>query len=161
MSQGYSPTPQVAGVCHTAKQKLRGKGKEKENLSIEKPKKRSQPINLDDNEELLHKTKNGCPQGANNYSVGDTNMLLDCVQDELPLGQQGWMAVTTRFNKWAAQSGRPEWKQTSLEMKFKQVGGCCDIRLSLPIPSTSTACENPKANWNGCLPPRCQTCPPH
>ena len=109
-SRGYSPALQVAGVRHTAKQKLRGKGKEKENVSIEKPKKCSRPINLDDDEELPHKTKRGRPQGTNNYSVGDTNMLLDCVQDKLPLGQRGWMAVTTRFNKWAAQSGRPERK---------------------------------------------------
>ena len=40
-SQGYSPALQVASVCHTAEQKLRGKGKEKENVSIEKPKKHS------------------------------------------------------------------------------------------------------------------------
>ena len=72
---------------HTAKQKLRGKGKKKENVSIEKLKKCSRLINLDDDEELPHKMKCGCPQGANNYSVGNTNMLLDCIQDKLPLGQ--------------------------------------------------------------------------
>ena len=38
-SRGYSPALKVAGVCHTAKQKSRDKGKEKENVSIEKPKK--------------------------------------------------------------------------------------------------------------------------
>ncbi|KAF8833315.1 hypothetical protein BDN67DRAFT_889164, partial [Paxillus ammoniavirescens] len=63
----------------------------------------------------------GRPQGANNYTAGDMTTLLDCVEDELPLGQRGWQAVTVRFNQWAAKSGHPERKLTSLETKFKQL----------------------------------------
>ena len=49
------------------------------------------------------------------------NTLLDCVEEELPLGQRGWLAVTTKFNKWASKNSHPEWKVSSLETKFKQV----------------------------------------
>jgi len=51
----------------------------------------------------------------------DTNLLLDCVEAELLLGPQGWLAVTSKFNQRAAKLGHPERKVTSLEMKFKQV----------------------------------------
>lgn len=75
----------------------------------------------DDNELSRPATKRGRPNGANNYSVADTNLLLDCVEAELPLGPRGWLAVTSKFNPRAAKLGRPERKVTLLEMKFKQV----------------------------------------
>ena len=46
-------------------------------------------------------------QGANNYSIKNTNMLLDIVKDELPLGQWGWTMVMTRYNKWAMEFSWP------------------------------------------------------
>ena len=83
-------------------------------------KKQSHTIEVDDNDDLS-KVKRGRPQGANNYSIKDTNILLDLVEDELPLGQRGWTAVMTKYNKWATECGRPIRKQLSLETKFKQV----------------------------------------
>ncbi|KIK76684.1 hypothetical protein PAXRUDRAFT_169118 [Paxillus rubicundulus Ve08.2h10] len=94
--QGYAPSPKVAGA-------------------------RRSVIELDDDSEILPKAKRGRLQGANNHTVGDMMTLLDCVEDELPLGQRGWQAITVRFNQWAAKSGRPERKLTSLETKFKQL----------------------------------------
>ncbi|KIK77069.1 hypothetical protein PAXRUDRAFT_167937 [Paxillus rubicundulus Ve08.2h10] len=100
-AQGYVQSPKVAGTRRGAKPKSnKSKGKEKENLP---------------------RTKQGHPQGANNYSVSNTNMLLNIIKDELPIGQRGWLTVMTKFNKRAIESGRPERKQTSLETKFKQL----------------------------------------
>ncbi|KIK78036.1 hypothetical protein PAXRUDRAFT_17106 [Paxillus rubicundulus Ve08.2h10] len=93
--QGYAPSSKVAGVHRLGKSSTttsnkctnKGKEKEKENIGVEKPKKCSQAIELDDNGEILPKAKWGCLQGANNYTAGDMTTLLDCVEDELPLGQ--------------------------------------------------------------------------
>jgi hypothetical protein len=121
-AQGYVQSPKVAGARCGAKSKSdKSKGKEKENVVVERSKKRSRPIQLDNDDDELPRTKRGRPQGANNYSVSDTNVLLNIIEDELPIGQQGWLAVMTKFNKRAIKSGRPERKQTSLETKFKQV----------------------------------------
>ncbi|KIN98831.1 hypothetical protein M404DRAFT_76447, partial [Pisolithus tinctorius Marx 270] len=76
-------------------------------------------IDLDDEEET--KVKCGWPQGAGNHSIGDMNVLLEYVEEELPLGQQGWQVVTAKFNKWASQHGWPDQKTMSLETKFKQL----------------------------------------
>ncbi|KIJ10702.1 hypothetical protein PAXINDRAFT_157539 [Paxillus involutus ATCC 200175] len=48
-------------------------------------------------------------------------MLLNIIEDELPIGQRGWLAVMTKFNKCTIQSGRPKRKQTPPETKFKQL----------------------------------------
>ena len=125
-SQGRVPSPKVAGTCHPGRNGLAAvknkgsKGKDKENDLGTKSKKHSRNIIDLDDDDLL-KAKRGCPQGAGNYSTSDTNTLLDCVEEELPLGQRGWLAVTTKFNKWASKNSHPEWKVSSLETKFKQV----------------------------------------
>ncbi len=64
----------------------------------------------------------GRPAGSGNYATEDVNMLLNFVQEELPLGSKGWKITTSRFNKWAKKANRPMRNQKSLETKFKQVG---------------------------------------
>ncbi|KIK76468.1 hypothetical protein PAXRUDRAFT_18188 [Paxillus rubicundulus Ve08.2h10] len=121
-AQGYVQSPKVAGARRGAKPKSnKSKGKEKENVAFERSKKRSRPIQLDNDNDKLPRTKRGRPQGANNYSVSDTNVLLNIIEDKLPIGQQGWLAVMTKFNKRTIELGRPERKQTSLETNFKQL----------------------------------------
>jgi hypothetical protein len=132
-AQGHDPSPKIAGACRrgvkptgtSEKAKDKGKAKEKENVGAGGVKKRSRTVielDDDDDDELSKPAiKRGRPNGANNYSVADTNLLLDCVEAELPLGPRGWLAVTTKFNQRATRLGRPERKVTSLETMFKQV----------------------------------------
>ena len=139
--QGYIRSPKIVGSRHSTKGKSeKAKGKEKGNVDPEKLKKHARVIELDDYEhpqvkrikkwshtievddnDDLPKVKRGHPQGANNYSIKDTNILLDLVEDELPHGQQGWTVVMTKYNKWATECGWPICKQSLLETKFKQV----------------------------------------
>ena len=159
-SQGRAASPKIAGSRRPGKgattsssvNKSRvSKGKEKENIGVQRSKKRQQDvIDLDDEEET--KAKRGRPQGAGNYSVGDMTALLNYVEEELPLGQRGWAVVATKFNKWAAKHGRPDRKITSLETKFKQVRNRClspssisDVVLQLV--------RTPKPTGTGVCPP--------
>ncbi|KAI6046651.1 hypothetical protein EDC04DRAFT_2597786 [Pisolithus marmoratus] len=118
-AQGQVPSPKVAGAHHPRKDGLaaakskRLKSKDKENSVSMKSKKHMRDIiDLDDDE--LPKAKWGHPQGAGNYTTSDTNALLDCVEEELPL-------VMVNFNKWASKNAHPERKMSSLETKFKQL----------------------------------------
>jgi len=97
-SQGRAASPKIAGshcpgkgaTASSSVNKSRvSKGKEKENIGVQRSKKWQQDvIDLDDEEET--KAKHGQPQGAGNYSVSDMTALLDYVEEELPLGQRGW-----------------------------------------------------------------------
>jgi hypothetical protein len=68
-------------------------------------------------------TKRGRPHGAGNYSSDDIKVLLDFVEEEIPLGQRGWKAIHQRFSKWAQRHRRPQRTVKSLDTKFKQVRG--------------------------------------
>lgn len=65
--------------------------------------------------------KRGRATGSKNFSQEDINMLLDCVQDVLPIGQKGWALTEKAFNDAAKLGNRPERTSKSLEAKYKQV----------------------------------------
>jgi hypothetical protein len=67
------------------------------------------------------RVKHGYPSGSNNYTTTDTKVLLDFVEKELPLGQQGWQVIHAKFSEWAIECGCPDRKLSSLKTKFKQV----------------------------------------
>ncbi|KAJ8582171.1 hypothetical protein M405DRAFT_750637, partial [Rhizopogon salebrosus TDB-379] len=96
------------------------KGKEKENLGYANPKKCPRDDDADNDDDTL-RTRRGHPNGSNNYSSLDKKILLNMVEEELPLGQRGWQAIHLKFSQWAKANGRPEGKVTSLETKFKQL----------------------------------------
>ncbi|KAI6015332.1 hypothetical protein F5J12DRAFT_926304 [Pisolithus orientalis] len=105
---GHLPSVKVAGTQHAVQPSSKCKGKESAGSS-KRGKKRSLVVDVDAEPELV-KLKQGCPQGAGNYSTVDTSVLLDFVEVELPLGQCRWQAVTTKFNQWAAKHKWPECK---------------------------------------------------
>jgi hypothetical protein len=97
----------------------KGKGKENDIIGVDnRSKKRSREVGEDDEEP---RNKRGRPHGSNNYSNADIKVLLDFIEEELPLGQRGWQAVHTKFTEWAKEGQRPDRKLTSLETKFKQL----------------------------------------
>jgi len=113
------PAARGAGSRHKVKAAT-GKSKEKENLGYANPKKRPRDDDPDNDDDAV-RTRRGRPNGSNNYSSLDKKILLDMVEEELPLGQRGWQAIYLKFSQWARTNGRPERKVTSLETKFKQV----------------------------------------
>lgn len=118
-ARGYMPAARGAGSRHKVKAAT-GKSKEKENLGYANPKKRPRDDDPDNDDDAV-RTRRGRPNGSNNYSSLDKKILLDMVEEELPLGQRGWQAIYLKFSQWARTNGRPERKVTSLETKFKQV----------------------------------------
>lgn len=115
-AHGYATTSKTAGARHKVHST---KAKGKENLGV-RPTKRAHDIMGDDNNGNV-RVKRGHPSGSNNYTTADTKALLDFVEKELPLGQQGWQAIHAKFSEWAIEHGRPDRKLSSLETKFKQV----------------------------------------
>jgi hypothetical protein len=91
--------------------------------------------------------KRGRPVGAGNYLLHDLKMLLDCTEGVLPLGQNGWKKVASRFAKRAAMKGRPTRDAASLEKKFKRV-------RFIPLPYCSLllthfkACKCSQTDWD-------------
>lgn len=65
--------------------------------------------------------RRGRTRGAPNYRPREVEMLLDLVDDELPVGAKGWNVVGARFREWAAATEHPARADRSLEIKFKQV----------------------------------------
>lgn len=65
--------------------------------------------------------KGGRTRGAINYRPKEVQVLLDLIEDELPVGAKGWKVVGSRFRDWAVTAGYPARTDRSLELKFKQV----------------------------------------
>ncbi|KAJ8588986.1 hypothetical protein M405DRAFT_881852 [Rhizopogon salebrosus TDB-379] len=116
---GYIPAAKTAGSRRKVKAAT-DKGKGKENLGYVNPRKRSREDATADDDDTM-RTRRGRPNGSNNYSSLDKKILLNMVEEELPLGQRGWQAIYLKFSQWAKANGRPERKVTSLETKFKQL----------------------------------------
>lgn len=72
-------------------------------------------------EETSKGSKRGHPSGASNYLAEDISVLLDYVEQELPLAQHGWNKVHHQLLKWAHSCGHPARAVKSLETKYKQV----------------------------------------
>ncbi|KAG1874731.1 hypothetical protein DFJ58DRAFT_638700, partial [Suillus subalutaceus] len=118
-SRGYAPAIKIGRARRkTRTNKSRGKDKENTNLDIaDRPQKHARAIEDDEDDS---RAKRGRPNGSNNYSTADVKVLLDLVEDELPLGQKGWQLIHSKFTQWAGLNGRPHRKATLLETKFKQ-----------------------------------------
>ncbi|KAG6824838.1 hypothetical protein H0H92_005661 [Tricholoma furcatifolium] len=124
-AQGYEASRKVAGS------RCKGKGKQRAEPLNSKGKhrasgpdvsnKRKAPQPSSDEEENEPESKRGRPRGAGNYQADDVSMLLDMVEQELPLGQKGWTNISRRYNKWAHRNKRPERTLKSLETKYKQL----------------------------------------
>lgn len=120
-ARGYTPAIKTGGVRRKASRANKGKGKDKENTNLDsadRPQKHARAI---EDDEDGTRAKRGRPNGSNNYSTADVKVLLDLVEDELPLGQKGWQLIHSKFTQWATRNGRPHHKAASLETKFKQV----------------------------------------
>ncbi|KAF9642068.1 hypothetical protein BDM02DRAFT_3193972 [Thelephora ganbajun] len=63
----------------------------------------------------------GRTRGAANYCPREVEVLLDLVEDELPVGAKGWNTVGTKFREWTITTGRPARTDRSLEAKYKQL----------------------------------------
>lgn len=64
----------------------------------------------------------GRTRGAANYKIREIEVLLDLVEEELPIASMGWRVVGSRFRDWASVTQQPARTDRSLELKFKQVG---------------------------------------
>jgi hypothetical protein len=85
-AHGYSPVKKVAGA-------RRSKGKQRVEATIQLgSRKRKAVPDLDDKSEAKP-IKRGRPQGSGNYSQEDLKALLNLIEAELLLGQQGWIVV--------------------------------------------------------------------
>lgn len=76
---------------------------------------------LEDEPDAKCVKRRGRLAGAANYNDDDLDVLLDRVEEYLPIGGLSWNTVGTSFNKWAVSMGCPERMVKSLEAKFKQV----------------------------------------
>jgi hypothetical protein len=66
-------------------------------------------------------SRRGRTRGAPNYRPREVEVLLDLVDEELPVGAKGWNVVGARFREWAANTEHPARADRSLEIKYKQV----------------------------------------
>lgn len=63
----------------------------------------------------------GRTRGAPNYKPREVQVLLDLVEEELPIASKGWRVVGSRFRDWAVVAEHPARTDRSLELKYKQV----------------------------------------
>jgi hypothetical protein len=116
-ARGHSASTKTTGL----RRKLKAK------QAIKSPKHKA--ATHTDIEDFEKPSKCGCPTGTGNYSEDDITALLDCVEEELPLGQRGWRRLHTKFIKWACEHDCPERQLKSLGTKYKQVMDCFLTRL--------------------------------
>ena len=69
----------------------------------------------------LHEGGRGRTRGSPNYKFREVDILLDLVEEELPIASKGWRVVGSRFRDWAVIAQYPARTDRSLELKFKQV----------------------------------------
>ena len=66
--------------------------------------------------------RRGRTRGAPNYKPREVQVLLDLVEEDLPIASKGWKLVGAQFREWAIAAEQPTRTDRSLELKFKQVG---------------------------------------
>jgi hypothetical protein len=113
-AHGYSPVKKVAGA-------RRSKGKQQAEATIQLGSRKQKAVPDLDDEFEAKPIKRGRPHGSGNYSQEDLKALLNLIEAELPLGQQGWIIVHSKFLKWARKHNRPDRVLKSIETKYKQV----------------------------------------
>ncbi len=65
--------------------------------------------------------RSGRQTGSRNYSQADIKILLDVVEEVLPIGADMWACATKLFNQQAKKIGRPTREQKPLKTKFEAV----------------------------------------
>ena len=63
----------------------------------------------------------GRTRGASNYKPREVEILLNLVEEELPIASKGWKIVSAQFCDWAIVTEHPARTDRSLELKYKQV----------------------------------------
>jgi len=81
-------------------------------------------------------------------------VLLDLIEEELPIVSKGWKAVGTQFRDWAVVAKYPARTDWSLELKYKQVNFTSVETQGAVAYSLLVACENEEANWRCRVPSR-------
>ncbi|KAJ3925762.1 MAG: hypothetical protein NXY57DRAFT_1043827 [Lentinula lateritia] len=71
--------------------------------------------------EARPKKKVGRTKGALTYGDEECRELVERVGDMLPIGQKGWEAVVSTYNKWARKNGYPERERRPLANKFNSL----------------------------------------
>ena len=74
-------------------------------------------------------SRRGRTRGSPNYRPREVEVLLDIVDEELPVGAKGWNVVGARFREWVASTEHPARADRSLEIKYKQVGFCLYLSI--------------------------------
>ena len=67
----------------------------------------------------------GRTRGAPNYKPREVEILLNLVEEELPIASKGWKIVGAQFRDWAIVTEHPARTDQSLELKYKQVDSFC------------------------------------
>lgn len=63
----------------------------------------------------------GRTHGAPNYKPREVQVLLDLVEEELPIASKGWRVIGSQFRDWVIVAEYPARTDRSLELKYKQV----------------------------------------
>ncbi|KAF9782300.1 hypothetical protein BJ322DRAFT_1111171 [Thelephora terrestris] len=63
----------------------------------------------------------GRTRGAPNYKPREVKVLLDLVEEELPIASKGWRVIGSQFRDWAVVTEYPARTNRSLELKYKQL----------------------------------------
>ena len=66
-------------------------------------------------------SRRGRTRGAPNYKPREVQVLLDLVEEELPIASKGWRVVGSQFRDWVVVTEYPARTNRSLELKYKQV----------------------------------------
>ncbi|KAG6808002.1 hypothetical protein H0H92_005725 [Tricholoma furcatifolium] len=99
----------------------KGKGKQPFDAPVAKRKAPSSAIGSEEPEMKKTKKRGGRSSGVANYSGDDIDMLLDIVEERLPIGGNSWNSCANEFCDWAKENGRPIRTVKSLEAKYKQL----------------------------------------
>lgn len=84
----------------------------------------------------------GRSTGANNYSDADFTLLLDIVEELLPVAGKGWGLVGEVFNERAETQGLPLRSAKVLEAKFKSVSVFLSILFLFVLSGIFSGCAH-------------------
>ncbi|KAG6887390.1 hypothetical protein C0992_012453 [Termitomyces sp. T32_za158] len=89
---------------------------------------------------LKAKATKGQLLGSCNFGIEEKLHLLDCVNQQLPIGGAGWKVVVEKYNKWATEHDYAERDDKSLKGKFDAL-----VHDAKSKPTSSADCD-PQTN---------------
>lgn len=98
-------------------------------------KKRGRPVGSGKPKEKapdVPKPRGGRAVGSVNFGADEMAMLVEIVEQHLPIGGHGWDEVLREYNAWAKKEGFRERDQRSLKQKFDKVRGPLYFSYSQP-----------------------------